>query len=287
MSKFVLLVETGSDIPAEMAQRYGIYTVPMHVAFGEDSRDDGTFPAEDIYRYFEKTGKLTQTSGCTPTDFEVLFDELHAKHPDAHLLYLAYSSVTTCSFQSAQIAVEGREYVTAIDTKQVSVGQGMIVVEVAKLLKANPDMTLDEAVAAANEIIGRANMCFLPDNLEFLRAGGRVSNVVALVGGLLGIKPCIEILDGKLMATKKFRGKMEKVAVQMIREYADKYALDRKELWFVYTVGLSDEVRRAAEQAARDAGFAAVQWIRANGVITTHGGPAAFGMAGFTPRSAG
>ena len=110
------------------------------------------------------------------------------------------------------------------------------------------------------------------------------SNVVALVGGLLGIKPCIEILDGKLMATKKFRGKMEKVAVQMIREYADKYALDRKELWFVYTVGLSDEVRRAAEQAARDAGFAAVQWIRANGVITTHGGPAAFGMAGLSQR---
>lgn len=284
MSKIILVAETGSDITPELAARYNIGMAPMHVSFDGVSYDDGSFPTEQIVEFYKTTGKLPQTSGCTPTDFEVLFDELHAKHPDAHLLYLAYSSVTTCSFQSAQIAAEGREYVTAIDTKQVSVGQGMIVVEVAKLLKANPDMTLDEAVAAANEIIGRANMCFLPDNLEFLRAGGRVSNVVALVGGLLGIKPCIEILDGKLMATKKFRGKMEKVAVQMIREYADKYALDRKELWFVYTVGLSDEVRRAAEQAARDAGFAAVQWIRANGVITTHGGPAAFGMAGLSQR---
>lgn len=280
MSKIILVAETGSDITPELAARYHIGIAPMHVSFDGVSYDDGSFPTEQIVDFYKTTGKLPQTSGCTPTDFELLFDNLHTQYPDAHLLYLAYSSVTTCSYQSALIAAENRDYVTAIDTKQVSVGQGMIVTEMAKLLERVHDLALDDAIAAAHDLIDRAHMCFLPDNLEFLRAGGRVSNVVALVGGLLGIKPCIEILDGKLMATKKFRGKMEKVAAQMIREYADKYDLDRSELWFVYTVGLSEEVRRAAEQAARDAGFAAVQWIRANGVITTHGGPAAFGMAG-------
>ena len=59
MSKFVLLAETGSDIPADIAKQYGIYPVPMHVAFGSETRDDGTFPIRDIYDFFETTGTLT------------------------------------------------------------------------------------------------------------------------------------------------------------------------------------------------------------------------------------
>ena len=50
MSKLIILAETGSDIPAETAEKYGIRLVPMHVSFGDETKDDGTFPAEEIYR---------------------------------------------------------------------------------------------------------------------------------------------------------------------------------------------------------------------------------------------
>ena len=213
-----------------------------------------------------------------------MFDRLQGEHPDAKILYLAYSAVTTCSCQSAIIASEGRENITIIDTKQVSIGQGMIAIELAKMLRAKPEMSFDEVVAAANDMIAQAKMCFLPDNLEFLRAGGRCSNAAAIVGGLLKLKPCIELLDGKLVATKKYRGLMKKVFAQVIEEYAEHYALDRRVLYIVYTVGLADEVRLAAEETAKAKGFAAVEFVRAGGVITTHGGPAAIGMAGFTKK---
>ena len=143
-------------------------------------------------------------------------------------------------------------------------------------------MGIEEAVEKAREIIARGCMCFLPDNLDFLRAGGRVSNVASLASRILGIQPCIEILEGKLMATKKYRGKMVKVASQLIHEYAEKYNMDRSCLWLVYTIGLSDEVKAAVKQAAEECGFAKLRWIQAHGVITTHGGPAAFGMAGLS-----
>lgn len=55
MSKIVILAETGSDITEEVAKEYGIKLVPMHVSFGKDTKDDGTFPAEEIYAYYEKT----------------------------------------------------------------------------------------------------------------------------------------------------------------------------------------------------------------------------------------
>jgi len=282
MKKIILVAETGSDVSVELALQYGIQIVPMHVAFDSETLDDGAFPVERIREYYKETGKLPKTSGSTPEDFIKMFDEIHEKWPDAHILYLAYSAVTTCSYQSANIAAEDRDYVTAIDTKQVSVGQGAIVMTMAQILKDNPNMTLSEAVKVAEDLISKAKMCFLPDNLEFLRAGGRVSNVAFLGSRILSLHPCIEILDGKLVATKKYRGKMVKVAAQLIQEYSESYDLQKNCIWFVYTIGLSDEVRQSTEQAAKECGFEKIQWIQAGGVITTHGGPAAFGIAGFS-----
>ena len=282
MKQIILVAETGSDVNAQLAAEYGIKIVPMHVSFDTETLDDGAFPVEKIVDYYHTTGKLPKTSGCTPEDFERAFDVLHAEYPDAQLLYLAYSAVTTCSYQSAVIAAEHRDYVTFLDTKQVSIGQGNIVITMAEILRKNPDMTIEEATEAAEKLISRAKMCFLPDDLEFLRAGGRVSNVAFLGARILSLHPCIEILDGKLVATKKYRGKMGKVAAQMVTEYAEKYDLDTECLWFVYTIGLSDAVRESAEAAAKECGFQKTRWIQANGVITTHGGPAAFGLAGFS-----
>jgi len=282
MKRIILVAETGSDITPELAGEYGIEIVPMHVAFDTETLDDGTFPPEKIVEYYAETGKLPKTSGSTPEDFMKAFDKIHEKYPDAHILYLAYSAVTTCSYQSAVIASEGRDYVTALDTRQVSVGQCNVVIAVAQLLQENPEMPVKEAAEKAATLIDRAKMCFLPNDLEFLKAGGRVSNVVCLGSRLLGIHPVIEILEGKLVATKKYRGKMIKVVEKLIREYAEEYQLDRSALWFIYTVGLPEEIRTMAEAAAKDCGFEKTHWVKANGVITTHGGPEAIGIAGFT-----
>lgn len=282
MSSIILVAETGSDITPELASQYNIQMVPMHVTFDNVTKDDGSFSPQEIVDFYKNTGKLPKTSGSMPEDFMKVFDEIHEKWPEAKILYLAYSAVTTCSYQSAVIASEERDYVYMVDTQHVSIGQGMVVVEVAKYLQENPDIAIEDAVEKAKEISKSARMCFTPENLEFLRAGGRVSNVAFLGARILSLHPCIELLDGKLVATKKFRGKMTKVATQLVKEYADVYKLKRDNLWFVYTVGLSDAVKNAVEEAAKECGFENMRWIQANGVITTHGGPEAFGLAGFT-----
>lgn len=285
MKKIILVAETGSDITKELAAKYEIEMVPMHVSFDTETVDDGTFPAEQIVEYYKTTGKLPKTSGSTPGDFVTKFDEIHEKYPETQILYLAYSAITTCSYQSAIIAAEDRDYITALDTKQVSVGQANVVCKMAEILNENPDMTMDEAVEIANDLIDRAKMCFTPDNLEFLRAGGRVSNVAYLGASILGLHPTIELIDGKLTATKKYRGKMKKVATQLINEYAENYKLDRNEkLWIIYTVGIADEVKEVIKETATACGFENLEWVQAHGVITTHGGPAAFGIAGFTKK---
>ena len=283
MKKIILVSETGSDITKEIAKEYDITLVPMHVTFGSVTYDDGTFPSQKIIDYYKETGKLPKTSGSNPGDFDI-FNTLHKKYPEAHILYLAYSAVTTVSYQSASIMAEDKDYITFIDTKQVSVGQGAIVVEVAKYIKEHSDANIDEVVKYANELIKGAHMCFIPGNLEFLKAGGRVSNAAYIGASILNLHPTIEIQDGRLVATKKYRGKMSRICAKLIREYTENYNLDKDVLWCIYTVGLAEEVKEAARNQIKELGFKDVTWVLARGVITTHGGPGAFGIAGFSKK---
>ena len=278
--KIILVAETGSDVTPALAQEYGIYLVPMHVSMGDQTLDDGSFPPEDVCAYYDRTGKVPQTSASVPSDFETVFDEIHTCHPDAHILHLAYSAVTTCSYQSALLAAEGRDYVTSFDTKHVSVGQAAVVIAVAEMLRAHPEYTVEEAVEGAKYIASHTQMCFIPKNLDYLRAGGRVSNVVALTGNLLGLHPCIEILDGRLMAKKKYRGALNKVIPKLIHDFSEKNALKKDHLRFIWTPGFPDELKQLAEETAKECGFQSVSWMKTGCVITSHSGPSAFGIVG-------
>lgn len=279
----ILVAESGSDIPPELAQRYGIFIVPMHVTFGDMTLDDGAFPPEDICSYYRQTGKLPTTSGSSPEDFRKIFDAIHAAHPEAHILHLAYSAVTTVSYQSAKLAAEGMDYVTSLDTNHVSVGQAAVVVAMAEYLAKEPEASVSQAVKTAVDYCQRARMCFIPDDLEYLRAGGRISNVAYYLGGRLFHRhPRVEVLDGKLVATKKYRGQLKNVVKTLIQEYTAENHLQKDHLWLLHTTGLSDSVKKAAEETAHSCGFASVTWLKATGVITTHGGPGAIAVAGFS-----
>ncbi len=281
-SNIVLVAETGSDLTPELAKEYGIWLVPMYVTMGDETLDDGTFPPEDVCAYYDRTGKVPKTSGTAPEAFARVFREIHEAYPEKHILHLAYSAVTTVAYQSAVIAAEELDYVTSLDTKQVSVGQGAVVLEVARFLQAHPDCTVEEAVAAAERISRQAQMCFIPKNLDYLRAGGRVSNVAALTGNLLQLHPCIEIIDGRLLAKKKYRGAMEKFLPKLLQEFDEKHGLRREQLYLICTPYMDEAVRKAAEETAQAMGFRKIIWMKTGCVITCHGGPGAFGVVGFT-----
>ena len=283
MSSIILLAETGSDVTPEIARALNIRLVPMHVSMGDVTLDDGTFPAEDIHDYYTRTGKTPTTSGSTPYDFEKVLEEIFAEDPNAQVLYLAYSAVTTCSYHSCELALEEKPYaanVRLVDTKQVSVGQGAVVIAAAKWIREHPEATLEEAAAKATEIALQTKMCFIPKNLDYLRAGGRCSNAVALVGNLLNLHPCIEIIDGRLIAGKKYRGAMTKLAPMLLREFTEKHNLSKEHLYFINTPNMEEGIRTVLEAEAKALGYKEVTWMRTGCVITSHGGPGAFGIVG-------
>ena len=282
-NRILITAETGSDIPKELAKELGIVLIPMHVSLGDKTLDDGTFPPEDVCAYYDRSGKCPTTSGSTPYDFESIYDPLFEADPQLQILHLAYSAVTTCSYHSCELAIEGKPYeknVRIVDTKHVSVGQCAAVVAVSQWLTEHPEATLDEAAEIALQISEQTKMCFIPDNLDYLRAGGRCSNAVALVGNLLQLHPCIEIIDGRLIAGKKYRGKLTKVAPVLLREFAAKHSLKKDHLYFINTPYMDEGVRAALDAEAAALGFGKTTWVKTGCVITCHGGPGAFGIVG-------
>ncbi len=283
MARYILMAETGADLTPELIARYDVQIVPMHVSFGAQTKDDGAFPPEELFSYYEQTHELPKTSGCSPADFERAFDTVHAKYPDRHILHLAYSAATTCSYQSALIAAEGRDYVTSVDTKQVSAGQALVVLRVAQYLEEHPDCPVEEVVAAAEKFSRTCHMGFFPGDLVYLKAGGRVSNAAYLGAKILSLHPLIEIIDGKLLSTKKYRGKPEKVALKFLQDFVQKHQLRRDLLAFVNAPGLSQEVKDGMLALAKELGFQDILWIPTGCVVSTHSGPGGFGAVGFGP----
>ena len=285
LNPIILLAETGSDIPQDLARELGICLVPMHVSLGDKTLDDGAFPPEDVCAYYDRTGKCPTTSGSTPYDFERVYEQIFAADPHARVLHLAYSAVTTCSYHSSELALEDKPYaanVKLVDTKHVSVGQGAVTLAVSQWLKEHPEATLEEAAAAAEAIGLQTKMCFIPRNLDYLRAGGRCSNATALVGNLLKLHPCIEIIDGRLIAGKKYRGDLAKLAPTLLQEFAEKHNFARDHIYFINTPYMDEAVRTALDSTASAMGFREITWIKTGCVITCHGGPGAFGIVGTT-----
>ncbi len=284
MADYILVTESGSDIHEETARRHGIVVVPMHVNFGDLSRDDDSFPPEELYEYYKTTGKLPQTSGCTPADFSAVFDHIHEKYPTAKILYLAYSAATTVSYRSAHLAAEGRDYVAMMDTKSVSCALRLVVTNVARMMEVNPDATEDEVEAFVDDQVRRVRFAFVPGDLDYLRAGGRLSNVAGLGAPRWRIKPPGEVLDGKLVATKKRRGAMVKCVGQLVEDFVTREPMDLSRVNLTYTVGNAPDplIKALVEKILRDHGTQEIEWVKSGCVIASHSGPGAFGIAAVT-----
>lgn len=277
MSKYVIVAESGSDLQPELVERYGVEIVPMHVTIGDETFDDGKICGHEVYVRSSALGVMPKTSAATVHDFMVAFDRVHEQHPDATILYLAYSASTTCSFSSGVTAAEGRDYVVAIDTKSVSIGQSLIVRRVAEFLEANPDAEVAEVEAFVRDICGRVVLGFVPSDLAYLRAGGRLSNAQFLGAHLLKIKPVIEIIDGNFVATKKLRGSMKRAAVHFIDHLMEQGPVSMDRIGLANSDGLAEDIKRAVEDHVVKLGFKSFDWVEVGGMISSHCGPNAFG----------
>ena len=284
MKNIYIVTETGGDLMQSDIERYGIEVVPMHVQMEGKSYNDGEFPVAEIFESYRRTKDLPKTSATSPYEYKEAFDRIIAQNPDAQIIHLAYSAITTASYHNAVLASNDMDNVTHIDTKQVSGGLRAIVVKMAKFIEDNPTVTPQQLKNYGEILARKCKFAFFPGDLEYLKAGGRVSNAAYLVASMLNLKPLIEMIDGKLVGTKKYRGSNDRVFVKFLDEYLAHNSFEKNSFFMVYSPGLADTVKKQLEEVAAKYGYKEITWVLTGCVIATHAGPGAFGVGGFKEK---
>jgi DegV family protein with EDD domain len=280
MRKIILTTESGADLPDELAVKHNVQVVPMHVIMEGKDHLDGSLPVTDIYDYYERTKKIPSTTSTNSHEYLEFFTKIKNDFPDCVIIHIGYTSKASSSFQNAIIATEELDDIFLIDALNVTGGLTAIVMYAVTLLENEPSIEHAQLVEKIESKVPKSRLAFVPGSLEFLRAGGRVSNLAYLGGALLKIKPRIELIDGNLVSTKKYRGKMDVVSEKLMRDYLDQYDIDRGQLYLLYSIGLDEKIKQGMDEIAIETGFKNVKWIQAGSMISTHAGPGGFGIAG-------
>ena len=216
MSKPVMITaDSTCDLSEELLSRYKVKILPLTILLGEESFLDGAhYTPADMYRRYRADGTLPKTAAPSLqqiTDFFTPF-----LNEGYEIVHLDISSELSSTCSNARIVASELEGVYVVDSRMLSTGVGLLVIEGAEC--RDKGMSAADIAEHLTELTGKVDTSFVLDTLEFMWKGGRCSGVAALGANLLKLKPALEMKDGKLGLYKKYRGNINSVYRQYITE---------------------------------------------------------------------
>lgn len=201
-----IVTDSSCDLPEELVAELGIAVVPLTIRFGsEELVDRRDLDAAQFWARCATSAELPSTAAPAPGAFEEVFRAAAADGAEGVVCVNLSSklSATGESAQAAARAVADVVPVTVVDSLSVTLGLGMIAVESAR--RAAAGASQEEIVSLAEGMAARTKVYGSLDTLEYLKRGGRIGAAQALLGSILSIKPCIEVVDGKVEPGPKQR----------------------------------------------------------------------------------
>ena len=274
--KIKILSDSTCDLPAQLLEKYNISLVPLTVVKdGKEYKDGITITPANIFEHVAAGGELCSTSAANIGEYTDIFEK-YAGEYDAVIHINLGSGFSTC-YQSACLAAEEFDNVRVIDSKNLTAGQGLVVLKACELAETMDD--LDAIVEELNAFTEKVEVSFVVDKLDYLVKGGRCSSAAALGANLLGLKPCIEVKDGKMSVVKKYRGNYAKCLTTYVKERLEgRDDIDHSKIFVIQTV-VSEECYNGVMEAVNTYGnFETVFESTAGCTISCHCGPGTLGI---------
>lgn len=206
------------DLSPEQVRENDIEIIPLFVNKENESFLDGvTIQPEDIFTHVANGGALCSTAAVPVGIYQEKFESL-LKEYDA-VVHISIGSGFSVTHNNARLAAEELPNVRVIDSRNLSSGQGHVVLEACRLAKTATD--LDAMQAALDDFARRVDASFLLSRLDYMVKGGRCSLVAALGANLLKLRPCIEVVDNKMIVGKKYRGSFAKCMEKYVHDRLD------------------------------------------------------------------
>jgi DegV family protein with EDD domain len=273
-----VITDSTADLPPEVAEQLGIRVVPLNVHFGEETYKDGiTITADEFYRRLVSSPALPTTTQPSVGEFIQVYKELEGQEVVSIHISAKLSGTINSALQAKE-ALGAGENIAVVDSKQVSMGLGLIVMEAARA--AQQGASFREVVEEAERAIPQTQFLGLLDTLEYLQKGGRIGKAQAFLGTLLRIKPILSVRDGEAHPLERVRTRERALdrLVEIVKEYAPLKALA---VIHSTTPEEAEALRQRLSPLAPDID---ILMGRFGPIVGTHLGPGALGVALLSSR---
>ena len=274
-----IMADSTSDLSKELIERYQITILPLHIVLGDKEYRDGTeITPEEIYRWSDVKKETPKTSAVAITDaIEIMKPALEAGDELIMFTISEKMSTTANVFRMAAQELEAEDKVSVVDSASLSTGNGLLVIRAAVMAREGKGRK--EIVEEIERLKPRVRASFVVDTLTYLHRGGRCSGVAALAGGMLKLHPKIVVLDGAMEVSKKYRGKINSVIMNYVKDMEEEMKRAEKYRVFIRHSGsdpkVVEEVRAYLESLHY---FDEILITRAGGVVSSHCGPGTLGV---------
>jgi len=269
MTRIRVLTDSACDLPEDVARRLDIDIVSLTIRFGDKEYVDRVDLTPSAFWAKCKSSKtLPETAAPSPGAFQAAYERAKSDGCDG-VLVLTLSAALSATNQSATLAAEAVAKiipVRVIDTRAVSMAQGLLCIEIAEV--AQTGVSLDELAERVEALTTKVGVVAMLDTLEHLVKGGRIGGARALLGQVLSIKPLLELKDGVVAEAGRQRTKAKALAA--IAEVAKSRAPLRR---FALVHGDSPEVKHLEALVADISTEFPLIVTDMGPVVGTHGGP--------------
>ena len=235
--KIVVITDSGSDVPADVAQALGIRVIPLQINYKDRSYRDGVDIDSDTV-YQRLSTEVPTTSLPKGEDIIDLLRQLE-REGVTHILAVVLSSGLSGTYNLMRLmATETELKMTVIDTKNIGIGSGMSAIAAARMV--NEGLSFEAIVTAMAKVVANTKVYFVLQTLEYLQKGGRIGKVTAMVGTAFDLKPIITCnAEGIYTTVTKARGR--KLSLNRLKELILEQASGAKSISLGFAHGLALE----------------------------------------------
>ena len=278
-----LVTDTTACLPPGFAEAHGVEVVPQIVRFGEEAFLEGVeISYADYIQRLKSSASQAFTAAAPPAEFIKAYRRQLAI--GSTILSLHPSNEISGTIRSANIAKsEGfaDADIRIIDSRSVAACLGAMVQHAVAWIEAG--QSADEIIAKLEALFPRGRMYFLVPTLEYPQRGGRVGGAAALLGGVLQIKPLLELRNGRVEPLERVRTYNR--AYERLKELvsANCPRTAEAELCVMHADNPAEAERLAGDLRAA-LGFSDIPIFAVGAAITTHAGPGTIGVGFFVSQ---
>lgn len=271
--KVIITADSTCDLDPKLIKKYNIAEImPLKILLGDKEHLDGVdVTPDDIYKFYEETGKLPKTAAVTPIEYTEMFEKY--VNEGCSVVHIAFTSQLSSSCQNAKVAASEFDNVYVVDSLQLCSGHAILVLKACEL--RDKGLSAEEIAKEIETYVPKIRTNFVLSTLEFLAKGGRCSALTAFGANILGIKPAIDMNDGALTVGKKYRGKIDSVYEKYIMDKITGCGeIDTGCKVFFANSGISPETHKKLLKLVKD-NIPGVEILeaRAGCTISSHCGP--------------